>query len=240
MPVPLADQAYKALKNDIITCLLEPGEQIVQTQISNGYGFGATPVREALQRLAQEGFVEAIRRLGYVVTPITFRDVREVYELRLIIESAATRLAAKRGSKEQLSRLLEDSQFSYVYGDRESYTQFLSQNMDFHRSVAAAAGNERMVNSLSGLLDEMTRIFHLGLNVRDSAREMRDEHIALSEALLKRDADGAERIVRNQIETSQARVLEALTHYRGFDVQRSPDVTIAFQPSGESAREENA
>lgn len=240
MARPLADQAYDALKKDIITCILEPGEQIVQAQLSNAYGFGATPIREGLQRLAQEGFVEAIPRFGYVVTPITFRDVREVYELRLIIETAAARLAAERGSQKQLSRLLEISQFSYVHGDRESYSQFLSRNIDFHRSVAVAAGNARMVNTLSNLLEEMTRIFHLGLDLRDSAREMRDEHIALSEALLERDPDHAERIVRNQIETSRARVVEALTHYRDLEFRSSSGVTIEFRPHDSSAGTENA
>ena len=240
MTQPLADQAYKALKKDIITCALEPGEQVVQAQLSNAYGFGATPIREALQRLAQEGFVEAIPRFGYIVTPITFRDVREVYEFRLIIETAAARLAAERGSQKQLTGLLETSKFSYVYGDRKSYSRFLSRNMDFHRSVAVAAGNERMVNTLSTLLEEMTRIFHVGLDLRDSAREMRDEHVSLCEALLERDPDRADKVVRDQIETSRARVVEALTHYRDLGLQPSPGVTIEFRPSDSLAGEASA
>jgi DNA-binding GntR family transcriptional regulator len=211
----LADKAYKALKDDIITCSLSPGQQVVQTQLSEVYGFGATPIREALQRLEQEGFVEAIPRFGYVISSITLQDVREIYELRLILESSAARLAADRGSQKQLEKIRDASHFSYVYRDTESYSQFLSKNVDFHRSVAIAAGNERMVHLLTGLLQEMTRIFHFGLDLRDSAEEMRDEHISLAEALLARDPDCAEDVVVEQIEESQARVLEALTQYGG-------------------------
>jgi DNA-binding GntR family transcriptional regulator len=101
----LADKAYRALKNDIIQCSLEPGQQIVQTQLAESYGIGATPLREALQRLAQEGFVRAIPRFGYVVIPVTLRDVREIFELRAVIESAAARMAAVRGSDRQLEKL---------------------------------------------------------------------------------------------------------------------------------------
>jgi DNA-binding GntR family transcriptional regulator len=233
MTESLADKAYQALKKDIITCSLRPGQQIVQAQLSNAYGFGATPIREALQRLAQEGFVEAIPRFGYVVSPITLRDLREIFELRLIIESAAARLAATRGSHEQLERILEDCQFSYMYGERDSYTQFLSRNIDFHRSVAVAAGNNRMVHLLTGLLQEMTRVFHLGLDLRDSADEMRDEHIALAERLLDRDPGRAEDVVRGQIESSEARVLEALSQYDGLDFRPSSGATIEVQLSNE-------
>ena len=216
----LADQAYKALKQDIITCSLRPGQQVVQAQLSEHYGYGATPVREALQRLEQEGFVEAVPRFGYVISSITLRDVGEIYELRLIIESSAAALAATRGSDEELEVICEDCDFSYVYGDTESYTDFLSRNVEFHRSVAVAAGNERMVDFLTGLLQEMTRIFHLGLDLRDSAEEMRREHIELAETLVSRDADRAEQIVREQIEASQGRVFEALTRYGGLVLPR--------------------
>jgi DNA-binding GntR family transcriptional regulator len=97
-----------------------------------------------------------------------------------------------------------------------------------------------MVNTLSNLLEEMTRIFHVGLDLRDSAREMRDEHFSLCEALLERDSDRAEKIVRDQIETSQARVTEALTHYRDLDLRPSPGVTIEFRPSDSLAGEASA
>ena len=216
----LAERAYGALKRDIITCSLRPGQQVVQAQLSDHYGYGATPVREALQRLEQEGFVEAVPRFGYVISSITLRDVGEIYELRLIIESSAARLAASRARDEELEGIREECDFSYVYGDTESYTHFLSQNVEFHRSVAVAAGNERMVDFLTGLLQEMTRIFHLGLDLRDSAEEMRREHVELAETLLNRDPDGAEEIVRKQIEASQNRVFEALTRYGGLELPR--------------------
>jgi len=210
MSQSLADKAYETLKANIITCVLEPGQQIVQAQLAETYQIGTTPIREALQRLALEGFVQPIPRFGYVVSPITFSDVREIYELRTIVESAAARLSAVRGSQERLEQILAGADFGYVYKDRHSYVEFLARNVDFHRSVAKAAGNQRLVDLVYKFLDELTRVFHLGLDLRDSAEEMRDEHLALAQALCSRDPDRAEQIVQSQIARSQNRVLEAL------------------------------
>jgi DNA-binding GntR family transcriptional regulator len=210
-PVSLSDKAYDVIKNDIITCILEPGRQIAQRQLVERYQLGTTPIREALQRLVQEGLVQPIPRFGYVINPVTLSDVREIFELRSILESAAARLAVERGSQEGLERISREATFTYVYKDRASYSEFLSRNTEFHRSIAVLAGNERLVDQISRLLDEMTRIFHLGLDLRDSAAEMRDEHMTLARALCARDQDLAVQEARAQIARSQERVLEALT-----------------------------
>jgi len=207
----LADQAYHLLKNDIITCEFPPGEQIAQGTLTERYQIGITPIREALQRLSLEGFVQSIPRLGYIVTPITFSDVHEMYELRTIAEVAAVRLAALRAPQDALEKLIAGSDFSYVYQDIESYKDFLGHNREFHIAIARLAGNQRLVDLISNLLDELTRLFHLGLGIRDSAAEMHDTHTALAGAIRERDPDRAEQIVRSEIEMSKNRVLEALT-----------------------------
>ena len=208
----LSDQAYHMIKTEIITCIFEPGQQIAQPQLAERYQVGMTPIREPLQRLAQEGFVHPIPRFGYVVSPITFSDVHEIYELRSILESSAACLAATRGTENQLQKIADSADFTYVYKDRQTYSDFLALNADFHHSIAIIAGNQRLADQISGLLDEMTRIFHLGLDLRDSAEEMRDEHLALVKALCDRAPDRAEQLVRSQIAHSKQRVLEALTH----------------------------
>ncbi len=155
--------------------------------------------------------MQSIPRLGYIVTPITFSDVHEMYELRTIVEVAAARLAALRAPQDALEKLIASSDFSYVYQDIESYKDFLGQNRDFHIGIARLSGNQRLVDLISNLLDELTRLFHLGLGIRDSAAEMHDAHTALAQAIRERDPDRAEQIVRNEIEMSKNRVLEALT-----------------------------
>ncbi len=230
MKLSLADKAYEIIKTDIITCVLEPGQQVAQSQLVEKYETGVTPIREALQRLAQEGFVHAIPRFGYIVSPLTFSDVHEMYELRSIVESASVRLAAVRGSEKQLEMIAEAANFTYVYKDRQSYSDFLERNTAFHRSVAVAAGNQRLVALISKLLDELTRIFHLGLDLRDSAEEMRDEHLALARMLRDRDPDRAEQLIQSQILRSQQRVLEALTSRSGGPFSEGLIQSVRIEP----------
>lgn len=210
----LAEEAYEAIKYDIITCVLEPGQKIVQSELVDRYQVGTTPIREALHRLAQDQLVEPVPRVGYIVTPVTIADVREIFELRYVLESATARLAASRADQEVLEALRANAHFTYTYRDRESYTEFLARNSDFHRRIAESTGNGRLVSAISQILDELTRVFHLGLDISDSAEEMKQEHIALTGALCDRDPDGAAEIVQDQIERSLERILQALIRRR--------------------------
>lgn len=206
----LSSRAYRFIKDDIVTCKLTPGQFIAQIDLADHYGVGLTPVREALRQLAQEGFVQPVPRMGYIVSPITGRDVQEIYEMRIILETSSARLAASRGTDKELSSLLESADFSYIYKDLPSYTRFLAQNKSFHEEIALLSKNRRLVLQISRTMDELTRVFHLGLDIRDSAEEMRADHLALSRALLERDANLAERLVRSEILLSRERVMEAL------------------------------
>lgn len=206
----LAGQVYEIIKKDIITCAYKPGQQIAQQQLADRYSVGVTPVREALQKLTREGLIQPIPRYGYLVTNITVADVAEVFELRAILETAAARLAAVRANAEQLDHLSELADSTYVFKVKESYADFLGHNREFHVAVARASGNRRLVSAVAQVMDEMTRMFHLGLDVKDSAEEMRNEHQELVEMLRKKDPEGAEQVVLAQINRSQGRIFEAL------------------------------
>ena len=207
----LAEQAYSLIREEILSTRLMPGQQIVQKPLAEKYGLGLTPVRDALQRLAHEGLVQAIPRSGYVVSHITFSDVRELFELRTVLETAAVRLAVARASDEELRVIAEKANFSYVYSDHQDYSRFLARNQEFHCAVAALSGNRRLMETLERTLDGLTRVFHFGLDLRDSADEMRGEHIELVDTLLRRDADAAAAVTGSQISRSVQRVMEALS-----------------------------
>lgn len=206
----LANQAYAALKKDILTCELDPGSTIAQSQLVKRYDFSLTPVREALKRLEQEGYVQSIPRFGYLITPVTLKDVEDLYDLRLILEQSAVRMAIQRASAEQLAQIQQKATFTYKFKNRLSYLQFLEHNISFHVSIALASGNRKLAEMLANVLNEMTRIFNLGLDLRDSAEEMRNEHIVLAAALAQRDIQLAEQIVQDQIVLSRQRVVEML------------------------------
>jgi DNA-binding GntR family transcriptional regulator len=206
----LANLAYATIKKDILTCKLDPGSTIAQAQLVRQYDFSLTPVREALKRLEQEGYVQSIPRFGYLITPITLQDVENLYDLRLVLEQSAIRMAIQRATNEQLAQIQEKATFTYKFRDLGSYLEFLEHNVNFHVSIALVSKNRKLAEILANVLIEMTRIFNLGLDLRDSAEEMRNEHITLAAALVGRNIQLAEQIVQDQIMFSRQRVIEML------------------------------
>ncbi len=207
---PMAEQAYNLVKQDILSCVLQPGQQIIQAQIAEKYNLGITPTREALKRLEQEGFVQSVPRFGYIVSPVTLSDLHELFELRMILETAAVRLAVERASDESLAEIVRMAGFRYVYKDRASYSAYLAENARFHTAIALAAGNQRLADAVGRVLDELTRVFHMALDLRDSAEEKARDHVNLAEAIAARDMDRAMHFIHEEIAHSQRRVLEAL------------------------------
>ena len=206
----LTDRAYERIHHDIITCAIAPGTEISEPQLCAQFRLGKAPVRMALIRLAHDGLVRAFPRRGYVVTPVTVKDIHDVFELRLMLEPAAARMAAGKVDTQRL-RLLDDiCRSGYQSNDVKSITRFLDANKAFHVAIAQAAGNGRLAGMIAQLLDEMTRLLHLGLGLRNRSQEMQHEHRTLLKALARGDGETAERISREQVEAARNMVLSAI------------------------------
>jgi DNA-binding FadR family transcriptional regulator len=130
--------------------------------------------------------------------------------VRLVLETSSTTLAATRGSDQDIKRIVEKADFTYIYQDHQSYSAFLKQNAEFHISIAASTLNQRLVFLVSKTMDELSRVFQLGLDLKDSAEEMRQDHLTLAKALFNHDALLAETLVRQEIIHSRQRVMDAL------------------------------
>ena len=94
----LADQAYSAIRDLIVSLELRPGAVINERELMERLGIGRTPVREALRRLAQERLVEVFPRRGTFVTSVEIRDLARLSEVRAVLEPEAARLAAERAT----------------------------------------------------------------------------------------------------------------------------------------------
>ncbi|MER5387467.1 GntR family transcriptional regulator [Saccharopolyspora sp. NPDC002686] len=221
------ESAYQHLKHLILTSELAPGEELREVALTETTGFGRSPVREALRRLVQEGFVEVRPRQGYRVSVVTLASVQDLFEMRLVLEPVAVELAAQRAPQEELEELHALAHKTYVHGDTLSYERFLQDNREFHVRIAKATGNERLARTLQGLLEEMQRLFFISLGNRDRAAEMVHEHHDLHDALLARDAPRAREIVVQQIEASRARVLEGLVSGTGHPNRAATGIVLA-------------
>lgn len=211
VPIPLlTDRAYERIRRDIISCAIAPGSEVSEAQLCSQYKLGKAGVRVALTKLSHDGLVRAIPRRGYRVVPVTLQDIQDVFELRLMLEPRAARMAAGKVNSQQLRGYDEICRAGYEPGDARSTGRFLEANKAFHVAIAQATGNARLAAAIEHLLDEMTRLLHLGLGLRKGPQETLHEHKSLVKALARADGETAERICREQIEASRNMVLSAI------------------------------
>lgn len=206
----LSEQAFDQIKRDIVWCNFAPGEEISEAKLTGIYGLGKAPIRHALSRLIQEGYVNAIPRSGHIIAPVTLQSVKEIFELRLIIEPEVMERACGNVDPVRLRDLDAKCAVGYTPGDKASEARFMAANHRFHMEIARCCGNSRLATVLSQILDEMTRLLHLGFVMRERPEEMRGEHTALIEALVNNETTLARQMTVVHIETVRKLVIEGI------------------------------
>jgi len=214
----LGEQAYRRIKEDIVWCRLAPGQELSETGLSEMYGFGKGPIRQALSRLTQDSFILPRARRGHVVVPVTLNDVRDLFDWRLVIEPAAAELACGKVDRERLIELDARCAEGFVLGDIESEARFVKANNAFHMEIARSAGNDRLTASMRQALDEMTRLMHLAHQLRERKADQRREHSELIDALVNNDPSTARRWTIEHLENVRANVLEGIMRFSSLSV----------------------
>ena len=206
----LNEIAYRAIKDDIISCALWPGDDISEATLLARYGFSKAPVRSALLRLRQEGLVVSRGRRGSMVSQITFRDVQEIFQLRLVLEVVATRLAAGRVDQDRIMGLNSAVVSGFSARNEQGEAEYMRANREFHRNIAESSGNQRLAALVIDLMEQHERVVHLGLALQKREREFLHLHDDLVKALVDGDGNRAALLVEQSLRGGQKKVLEAL------------------------------
>lgn len=206
----LTDQAYIALRRDILSCVIQPGSEVSEADIAERLVMSKTPVREALGRLQVEGFVKAFPRRGYQVVPLTIADMDELFDVRAIVEAGCGELAAERITGEELTRLAALADVSYDVATASLET-FISANRNFHLAIASASGNRRLQEMVYKQLDELERFFYLGARARNVNREVHVDHHRIVEVLRSRDRQAARKIMIDHNDATRRGLFDVIT-----------------------------
>jgi DNA-binding GntR family transcriptional regulator len=202
----LRENVYEQLRSDILSCKLPPGDDMREQELAERYAVSRQPVREALARLAREHLVTVHPRQGYRVNPISLSDARDLLRFRLALEPACVAEAIDNAGNDVLEAL---DQFRRFSGDHEA---FIAYNRAFHTALAYASGNRRMAAALCDLIGQADRLVRVSLaNIRDhDPTRLVAEHVEIIEAMQRRDARGAQRLIKTHISQTEKRVLPAL------------------------------
>jgi len=189
----LEDQAYEIIKEAIVSLQLKPGERLKESMLAKELGISTTPIKGALARLEQEGFVETTRFRGASVAEIDDRDMEEIFELRELLEGAAVKKAALNFSSEDLQKgkaLLEAMRETYEAGDIKSYAE---SSREFHHLFIRVSGNQRMMNIVKTFDDQLERIRRTDIATRQNIPLFIKDYEKILEALRKKEPGEAER-----------------------------------------------
>lgn len=202
-------RAYRLLKADIVRGVFDMGEKLNENQLARRYEVGKTPIREALGMLQQEGFVQAVPRVGYLTSQLTVRDVDDIFELRLIVEGIAAEKAATTITEDALEQL-EQLRWEFHAGDRDGYLRFFEENLKFHSIIASASGNRLLAQVVVGLLERMHRLVILRLDLSSTLDDLVGEHRRMLVALRQRDPVKAREHMEADVSGTYQVALESL------------------------------
>jgi DNA-binding GntR family transcriptional regulator len=206
MPFPTkADHAYYSVRRDIARGVLPAGETINQEELARAIGVSVTPLREALRRLAAEGFVVLSAHRDARVAPLSSEDARNLREMRAPLESLAARLAAERITPEQRDALRELARQLEPLDDHAD-EHAIDVHRRFHATLWEAAHNPLLAATLDLLWDRADRYRRQSLDALrgTGARRTADfeQHFELLELVFAGDADGAAELMCRHVEHS--------------------------------------
>lgn len=199
---------FGKIKERILNGALAPGFPINEEDLGRDLDVSKTPVREALRQLEREGLVENIPGRGSTVTHITFQDIRDIFEIREILECGAAKRAAlihdeigfqakKRELETNSKKWTDDKEFNW--GPVE----------DIHLFIIASIGNQKLLDTYVGLIDHIKRIrkHFSGRFSQKRFNELIREHLEILDAIIEGNGDRAEMAVQNHLRNAAAYLL---------------------------------
>jgi len=195
----LADRAYYAIREWIVTLDLPPGSVVNERELMGRLGVGRTPVREALRDLAREQLVEVFPRRGIFVSGVDVGDIAGLSEVRLVLECQAARLAAERSNdadRAETVSLLEE--LAGTAGDRGE-RQLIDLDQRIHRHVYRCTHNPFLEATLEEYYVLTLRIWFLALDRVERLGDAIREHREILEAIRDGEADRAEEVMRSHV-----------------------------------------
>jgi DNA-binding GntR family transcriptional regulator len=208
----LSEQAYRRIKEKIITLDLAPSSVIDEQELMEELGLGRTPIREALQRLDSEGLVTIVPRRGTFVADISVTDLQKIFELRIILEGFCARVAAQRITDDQIlgmEKVLRSlNELEQVENGKA--VALMDVDRQFHELLYRAANNEFLADTLGRFYDLSLRLWYLVLNRLGDVHSAVKQHQKVLKALKAGDQEQAERLIQKHITQFQQSIKAVL------------------------------
>lgn len=202
---------YVYIKKEIILGNLKEGDIFNEADVSSALNISRTPVREAVLKLKEEGYLTIIPRKGTIVSKISYKDIKELYDYRLIVEGESIKKVAlvydlelARSWKEYFLNVINnggiDLESNLV---KPNYLGFIDSDYSFHISLAESLNNKYILREITSFMDISMRIRYLSNSIDNKRKiEALKEHIEILDAIIKRNDDLARDKMINHLSNS--------------------------------------
>jgi DNA-binding GntR family transcriptional regulator len=205
----LADWVTASLREAILNGYFESGEKLDQDRIAEELEVSRTPVREAMRRLESEGFVEVRPHYGAFIAKVSRQDIREVYEIRRVLEAEVVRQVTPlmpESVLDELERSLTETEAQFDAGDSAKHFE---RDVYFHDTIANFVENKLLKEVLDGLTNRISIVRRFAqLRPGPHLAESFKEHRAILKAVRQRDPEQAAELMRVHLERSSLRLQE--------------------------------
>lgn len=211
---PLGEMVYESLRDAIINQVLKPGERLMETDLAEEMGVSRTPVREAIRKLEQEGYVIMIPRKGAYVAGLSIKDIHEVFEIRGALEALAAGLAAERATQEEIEEMERNIVLEASHFESSDLIKTIEVDTKFHELIFKASKNDRLLSMINNLREQVQRFRTTTLAVSGRMKFALEEHRRIVEAIAARDVQLAQQMAKEHIESAENALLEVISYQK--------------------------
>lgn len=187
----LTTQAYNIIKNSICENSIEAGALISETKLGETFGMSRTPIREALKLLEREGLVEIRTGIGAIVKDLTTKQIKDLYEVRKLIETAAAKKAITSFPQEEIASIREriiDIQDRAVRGEL-STMEFTELDLLLHNKIVEYCGNTYLETIMQDILYDVKRVQMISFNALNNIEESTKQHLQILDLLEEKNEE---------------------------------------------------
>lgn len=213
--IPLNEQAYLHLQKLIMQGQLSPEKIYSETKLSKELGISRTPFRDAVHRLAQEGYIDIIPSKGIMLHQMTRQDIEETFQVRSALECYCTLQITKSSGRRPAKKLLKELHFltdmlKDIMESSNSIEEFCDYDFQFHTKIIEYTGNAQFSSIFDTFKYRMRRLAELSLAHEGRMLDTYNEHLAIVEAMEAGDVEHIYEITLNHMDTARGINLDDL------------------------------
>ena len=208
--LPLRDVVFNTLRQEILTGKLKPGERLMEIHLANKLGVSRTPIREAIRKLELEGLVLMVPRRGAEVAQISWKSLKDVLEVRRTLDMFAIELACERITDKELALLEEACEKFEAAVETKDTRKIAEADVAFHDIIVASTGNERLIQLVSNLSEQMYRYRFEYIQETAQHQTLVREHREMYESIKNKDKEAAIDVVKTHINNQEESIIRQL------------------------------